>query len=46
MALLEASVKEVKQSQRDNVLVFATGFICARVFVLLLLALFALRHYL
>jgi DNA-binding transcriptional MerR regulator len=43
---LEASVKEGKQSQRDGVVMFGIGFICALVFVVLLLLLFLLRHYL
>jgi len=33
-------------SLRDGVVMFAAGFVCALVFVLLLLALFVLRHYL
>jgi DNA-binding transcriptional MerR regulator len=43
---LKASVKEGKQSQRDYVQGVAVGFVAALLFVILLLALFALRHYL
>ncbi len=43
---LKASTQDARQSQRDGVVMFGVGFIAALLFVLLLLALFALRHYL
>jgi DNA-binding transcriptional MerR regulator len=46
IAALKASSQVQLHNQRDGVVMFGMGFIACAVFVLLLLALFALRHYL